>query len=692
MPEGSQGSQNLLPGLSPAGCLALLWPKLAPALVDRTTRDSLWAAACQLPPIPRIALELRLAKDESAVDLHQMITRRDNDPYLLSGYLDGCAPSLTSPALKAFLQSWARDEQALQTFFDCVYLEWDAAEGGRFPHAPAIFLAMDVREDPPGRGAARRQIVCDTVARLQGGHSIAVERFLATVGQDFTIGHVGVMLGRGSTIRCNLRRIFPQQLAPLLKRLAWPGNLDEATKHFNTLVEIADRVTVAIDFLESPIPSIGFEIYLDHPFSSGPRWPVVLDYLSEQGLCCKEKRAALLSVDAYLRPDHSGQVWPASWLAAAAAAPASEAPAVKTCVSHLKLALARDGTASAKAYVSAEHFWNPERLDQQRCDPEHPAPSLDATRSRAIEFLLSCQQQNGFWRDFNSALGGSGSWVSAVVARALATSGDATAEACAHGVAALLLRKQRPCGGWGYSDQSPPDSDSTATVLKFLGATAEERHASGRALQFLIDHFTLDGGFSTYARDTPFRFRNPGLDFRGWRASHICVVANCAPLLPERLVPLLREHQQPDGSWLPYWWRTPAYATALAVEALASAGADCSPVKRAVAWARSQNVASATPFDAANLVQILLRGAAADKEAAALIVDRLRESQLADGSWASGAELLIPPTDRVVVTPDLPVFLDDNRLFSSAAVLAALTAYKKAKAVNTSALVSEKVP
>lgn len=690
MPEGSKTSQYKLPGLSPAGCLALLWPKLSTALVNHTIRNRLWVAACQLPPIPRIALEVRLAEHESAVDLHQMITRGDDDPRILSGYLKGHTPSLTSPALKDFLRSWATDEEALQASFDHLYLEWDSTDGPHLPHAPAIFLAMDDREHKPDGGAKRRQLVREIVARLQGRHGIPPNNAFAG-RENLTIGHVGVMLGRGSTIRCNYRRIFRQQLAPLLEELRWPGDIEWAARHFDALVGLADRVTVGLDFLHSVLPSIGFEIFLDHPLSLGPRWRAVLDYLSEQGLCAPEKTAALQLIDAYLTPDRSGQTWPASWLAAAAAAPSSTRPAVRICMSHLKLSLAHDGSASAKAYISAEHFWNMERADQRCGDPVRSASSLASTRSRAIAFLLSCQQQSGFWSDFNCANGGSGSWVSAVVARALATSGNATAEACADHVAALLLRKQRQCGGWGYSDQYSPDSDSTAAVLKCLHVTGHERKASARACQFLMEHFTLDGGFSTYAADTPIPLRNRSLDVRGWRASHLCVVANCAPFLPERLIPLLRAHQQANGSWLPYWWRTPLYATALAVEALAPAASERSLVDRAVAWARRQSVATATAFDAANLVQILLQGGALDVEAASPVVGRLRESQLADGSWASGAELLIPPPDRVVATPDMQVILDDKRLFTTAIVLAALTAYKHAKA-KTSAMLSERGP
>lgn len=671
-----------IPGLSPAGCFDILSRRLADVLVAPARRGAIRDAAWQLPPVPRLALEIRLgggdAGGDGVVDLHQMISRREDDPLILRRHLDQGGGAWAGDGLTGFLRSWAAAEDGLQDRFDQLYLEWDAPTDGAGPHLPALFLASDLRFEAAGSRAARRDALRRVVARLcKAPDTHLSDALFDVVAGPVSISHIGVMSGRGNAIRVNYRGISPADLPGLLVRLGWPGDVAAVSGHFAALVDAADRVTVGLDVVDGTLqPSIGFEIFCDHPLPSG-RWDRILDHLCRDGLCTAEKRAALGQIEATIAVDDTACPWPAAWILPTMRGPRNAWPMARCHVSHLKLAVAADGVAQAKAYVAAEHHWQigygrPAEVTLPAGLAFHPRPSTRRVTADAVGFLLHARQQNGLWGDFNRINGGCNNWVTGVVALALAATGGDEALAGAAAALEVLRGRVQPGGGWGHNEIAPVDTDTTASIIKALTAVAApvSPPVIAAAREFLRGHLT-DDGFQTYGTGTAIRFSDDAVVDAGWRTTHACVMANCALILPDRLIPLLRQSQQADGSWTPYWWRTPAYPTALAAEALAAHG-DGAAVDRAVAWARAQDPAAQSPFCAAAIARVLIAGG--DRAGAEDILAGLVRRQLSDGSWTTGADMIWPRPDQMDGHADFVDVPDDRRVFTTAGVLLAFAA------------------
>jgi hypothetical protein len=177
-------------------------------------------------------------------------------------------------------------------------------------------------------------------------------------------------------------------------------------------------------------------------------------------------------------------------------------------------------------------------------------------------------------------------------------------------------------------------------------------------------------GVPTYTAESPVVFEATGTDDRGWRAPHVCVTANCAALLPALLDVLTRE-QMADGCWRPHWWRSPAYATALAAEALA-AGGRREAVKAAVGWAAAAADTVTGAFETASLARVLALGGEAERASARKLLAGLAGSQAQDGGWASNAVMLVPAPQKAAASAGDRAVADDRRIFTTACVLTAI--------------------
>jgi hypothetical protein len=662
--------------LSPVGSLALLWPAIPDGLVSPAARSRIEAAAARLAPIARVALELRLGKGQDEVDLHQFVSRSAADAAALRRYLSESAPPEPGEEIvRRFLGAWADDAGGVRTDLDGFFLEWDGP-GSRSAGAPAIFLPVQGRHDCGPDAAACRLRVARHIDRLglAGGR---VAELLRTVPAELSISYIGFMLGRGEAVRLNLRAVRPDDLAGILAGLGWPGDSGRAAALFHTLVDLTGQVALALDFAPAIGPAIGFECALPDFPEREPRWRELLDRLCADGLCAEEKRAALERVGARLYPEDEGQAWPASWIAAAVMAPPQWVPWYERRLSHVKVSMAADGEVAAKAYVSAQHHWSretapgPPRVDGGA--GRSAAGAIAEAAARAAGFLVAERQQDDFWRDFRLVNGESDEWVTAVVGYALATSGVPLPAGLMAQTARALLRRQRREGGWGYNRISPADSDSTAWVLKFLGAAAYSSPEVESAKAFLLSHLRAEGGLSTYAAATRLHFGGAAApDDAGWRGGHVCVAANAAGLIGEPLVGYLLSAQGPDGAWPAYWWRGDAFATALASESLATLETAGESRSRAAAWARLRAASASSAFDRAWLIRILATGGPAERAQARAMALALAAGQRPDGGWDSSAEMLFPDPAEVRRHEKAPIVRDERRLFTAASALLAL--------------------
>lgn len=663
--------------LSPVGCLSLLWPAVSDCLVSQADRIRLEQDAAGLAAVPRVALELRLADGSHDVDLHQLFTACEADAANLRISLAGAGGAVASDdAIGAFLAAWADDAGGLRTDVETLFLEWDRPGGAATKRAPAIFLPVQRRGDDRTGAADQRHRILEHIQRhglggKEGGRLIS--SVFCAIPEDLSISFIGLMAGRADAVRINLRQIRPDDLAGVLARIGWAGDVDLVTEHFRRLVERTGQVAVALDFAPDLQRTIGFEAMLDGLAAVEPRWQGLFDDLCAAGLCTRQKRAALLEVGAVRHPEDPDQGWPTAWMAAAALAPERFVPWVEQRVSHAKVSISADGIPTAKAYLSAQHFWS-------RSGPLSPAPpspsaggeSLESAGSRAAGFLLANRSQDDFWRDFRTINGPSDEWVSAFVGCALAGRRAEHLDGVLHQTAKALIRRQRADGGWGYNGHSPADADSTAWVLKLLARIRWSGQEVDAGMAFLRSHLRQDGGFATYRAGTEIRFGDGSahIDDRGWRGAHLCVAANAADLLEGALTNLLISSQTPQGCWNAYWWRSDAFATAMAVEALP---ANADPERRqAVAWAHAQNASTRSAFDRAWLVRILIHGDSDDRTRAWILANELAAGQGQDGGWDASADLLVPDPSEPVRGSDPTPWPDHRRLFTAAAVLMAI--------------------
>jgi squalene-hopene/tetraprenyl-beta-curcumene cyclase len=285
---------------------------------------------------------------------------------------------------------------------------------------------------------------------------------------------------------------------------------------------------------------------------------------------------------------------------------------------------------------------------------------------RAITFLLSARDPDGWWRDFDVA-GPSDAWITGYVATALALSGNSEALSVARNAWRLLARRDPHRRGWGYHRRVPADSDTTAWAL-LLAQELDESHSIrvARGRRFLARHMLPDGGIATYSWHGPIaRFTGIEDRFAGWCSSHTCVTATAGSLrtLPsrDRALQFLRDRQAPDGSWHAYWWHDPEFATAHAVEALATTREDHERVRKAAQWVATRiddNGAVVTdiepqgsPFATALALRVLVSavgsGVAGDYELQLIsrAARQLVETQRPNGAWRASARLRVPPPD-----------------------------------------------
>jgi len=671
--------------------LDLLLPDFAPALIGDSARAALEAAARVMAPIPRVAIECRLAADKAQVDIQQQLRRHTDDARLLSRHLAGFEGAGETPArLSRFCDAWGAANTALAGI-DEVFLEYDVPGDGRATEIPGIFFSL------PRKGGW--DTACAAIAILQDGYSSDALRgcFDAASAGGTWVGYLGLLLNRvGNPTRLNLKGMRPHALRAFLADIGWSGDRDAADALFDWAVNHVDRVTLALDIGNGRVlPRLGLECLLNRQPAVERRWSALLVELERQSLCDGGKRAAVLAVPGITAPVLAGKPWLPQWIARSLAAPADQFNVLERALYYIKLTLEPDGSQEAKAYFGARDVWLVQEqgnvhelptVPHEPIDDSVPAPSTEAMMERASAALFERQGQNGLWRDFLLFNDESNEWASAFVATALVEACGRRASRAATDAMSRLARQQRPDGGWGYDDASASDADSTAWVLRlharFGGLDA---NASSRAAAFLCAH-EKSGGIATYRKEadlTVFAIVTPDMPDDGWKQAHCCVTAAASPFVDWDVRPYLAAEQTADGSWRSYWWFHGAYPTALCAEALGGSAAYAANLDAACAWAMHEAARpELTDFDAAWCLRILLLRPEdhAGCLAAARIVERLRERQLPDGRWRTGALARFPMPDLLAADLDASdrifPFQDQHGLFTTAAVLAALARWK----------------
>lgn len=300
--------------------------------------------------------------------------------------------------------------------------------------------------------------------------------------------------------------------------------------------------------------------------------------------------------------------------------------------------------------------------------------TLSTSIDGGLAFLRAVQTESGYWSDWQLPPGESRMWTTAYVGYRLA----ALPLHRQHQVKELISRAnawlsaaELPGGGWGYSDPTGADADSTALAMLSLGFHGAD--VGDTSLHRLCRYQNPDGGFSTYAHES---------SYGAWIESHAEVSAAALLALISAVSPpadriargLRYAHgvRRADGLWNSYWWTSCLYATEAMLSFFKAANEDVahSPLMDAL-----QAVSTSTAFDSALLLLCLAQIERGHEQFAHDLARSLAADQLPDGSWPNAPILRL--TDRRVSEPWSveyagPLFADPQRVFTTATVVSAL--------------------
>jgi hypothetical protein len=277
-------------------------------------------------------------------------------------------------------------------------------------------------------------------------------------------------------------------------------------------------------------------------------------------------------------------------------------------------------------------------------------------QNKALSFLSQWQAPDGTWTDFMTSAGSGKAWITGYVTAQLAE--------CTPEISLLSETKQvlanQDAFFLSFNDSIFQDGDSTTFVLYSQWLT---HVAIDTTLHRWLPFQNEQGGWSTYLDPQALRTRldiPEDISVQAWITPKLCVSAVATFVLKKLSHPAfslsrdyLLQNQQPDGSWLSYWWTSNVYATAWAILALEKHSLE---IQKACHWLISQqkeegfweNPTSGKPnaFYTALALKALMRVQNADFK---WVIDRgiqwILQNQTSDGSWMSDRILRIPATD-----------------------------------------------
>ena len=318
-------------------------------------------------------------------------------------------------------------------------------------------------------------------------------------------------------------------------------------------------------------------------------------------------------------------------------------------------------------------------LDLLGYPPDHP-DRMEAQKQ--FDALLVDDGKRFFFQPCYSVV-----WDAAIAAFALGESNDPPEDALRRCASWLLTKEVRRKGDWSvkrpntqpsgwyfeFANEFYPDIDDTAMVLLALSHAEssrpdEQRAVERRAIEWLLDMQSKDGGWAAFDVDNnwrslsfvPFADHNAMLDPTCPDITGRVLEALCAhgrdrsgPAVRKGIQFLVRQQEQ-DGSWYGRWGVDYIYGTCFALRGLAAAGvSDREPyVQRALEWVRSiQNFdggwgescesykqesyvpAASTPSQTAWAVLALLAGGDTTSTSLQDGIDYLIRTQNSDGTW-----------------------------------------------------------
>jgi hypothetical protein len=351
------------------------------------------AAADQLPGRLTSTFGFEVALDQAAggADLAVAVTGLHGGREMLAGLSRSESPLPRSDdqawaSVGALCQAWAAPGSTLDAELHNVALEFDLPDGEHGLPPPNVFLgARSGILPPPAAHPGQLELpvvgsaawLLDTALPLLGrelspGRRDALARCFEALPGGSRAFQVGVMLARPvEALRVCVLGLDYEKVAPFLRRIGWPGDLEELDMRVGALAGNAETVILDVDVAEAVLPSLGLECFAaeDGDQDLVQRWTRFLDPLVRAGLCRPERRQALLEWPLMIRESEAPS-WPRHLREASEFVGEAVEGTLVRAVNHVKLAW-RPGMLQAKGYLRVQHSWRPVR---RAAAPEAPPP------------------------------------------------------------------------------------------------------------------------------------------------------------------------------------------------------------------------------------------------------------------------------------------------------------------------------
>jgi hypothetical protein len=320
-------------GLACDRWFSLLAPHLPGDVADRAALERLQVVMAGLPGSVSGAIEIRLGASEKSVDLAVRISNPAEARQI--------AAWIQPDYVQQFLSDWAREPDPRIPF---LWLEFDLPPQEADLHSP-LMISRIVREAEP------LWLVEDLLPAIRGRALTPSQRQLALRSLEELSGRAYCcyafdLQARGTDLfRLSFTDLMPADMPSYLERLGRPdlareillalelvpdGDLYEMNFDVNARAEIGSRIGIEVSFQKWP--------------GRDPRWEALLDRLTAEGLCCPEKRSAVLSWFGYDSPRIARDRWPL-------VSGPPDAFLIRW-ISHFKLACLPGRSLEAKAYLS----------------------------------------------------------------------------------------------------------------------------------------------------------------------------------------------------------------------------------------------------------------------------------------------------------------------------------------------------
>jgi hypothetical protein len=254
-----------------------------------------------------------------------------------------------------FCLECAMPDSRLRNHVDNVWFEFDHHQLSKKMPEPCLFIstrALSKKKMPEKSMDKNNQLDLNCIwlfrealgillpEDLTVGLKTKFEECAVSLPPDGAIFQIGVLLARRLK-HLRLCTMMPvKEYSGYLKKIHWPGNFDYLEPALQTFDRFADGIFLDLDVEEEVLPRVGIECYCSKKEDSIPKMALFFDLLCELGICSKNN--ANIIIDWLSKGDGNESFWSRDNL--------------KRRLSHIKVTLEEDNTATAKAYMSLSRW------------------------------------------------------------------------------------------------------------------------------------------------------------------------------------------------------------------------------------------------------------------------------------------------------------------------------------------------